>query len=156
MAKKAIKFGPGNVFLIPLEDKETYGVGQVIEITKEALNSVICGFYDLRVGRDFDVTEAVPERLIAVQFTTPDLLENGVWPIVGQAEPVNPNDYFDLDGLKANGYIGAEIEGSAIIRKFLSAYFGLIPWNCYYRDDYFDGMMLYPENKPKEIYFEEK
>lgn len=154
--KKVAVFEPGDIFLVPLEGSKSYGVGQVVEITKEALNSVICGFYSLQVDKEFKASDAVEKKLIAVQFTSPDLLKEGFWPVVGNVSSIDPNKYMGLDELKKNGYIGAEIEGSAIIRMFLSAYFGLIPWNTYYRDDYFDDMMLNPGNKPSNIFFEEK
>jgi len=158
MARKKVKFDMGDVFLVPLENDAGYGVGVVMAVTPDALNSILCSYYDIKLDtkEQFTIDDVNIDSLISVKFTTPDLLEEGYWDIVDNTKPLNPNDYFDFDGLKANGFIGANIRGSAIIRKFLSAYHGVHPWNCYYKDDYFDEMMLYPHNKPDCIYFIEK
>ncbi|MCL1043712.1 immunity 26 domain-containing protein [Shewanella marisflavi] len=158
MARKKVKFDVGDVFLVPLENDAGYGVGTVIEVTPDALNSVLCGFYNIYLAskEDFNVDDVTENKVISLQFTTPDLLKEGVWEVLKKVEPLEANDYFDFDSLKSNGYIGAEIEGSAIIRKFLSAFHGVHPWNCYFKDDYFDEMMLDPHNKPDCIYFIEK
>ena len=76
--------------------------------------------------------------------------------VIDRVEPFDPNQYIAFDLLRANGYIGAKILGSAIIMKFISAYLGHYPWNCYYKDDYFDEFLLYPENKPEHVYFSKK
>ncbi|NMH66934.1 Imm26 family immunity protein [Shewanella salipaludis] len=156
MTKKKIDINIGDVFVIPLENGDCYSVGVVVEITPEALNSVLCGFYDVKLNSTNEYSYETIGNLISIQFVTPDLLKNGQWMIVGHSTPLNPNDFFDFDGIKKKRYIGVEIEGSAIIRKFLSAYHGLHHWNCYYKDDYFDGLLLNPRNKPSNIYLIEK
>ena len=129
-----------------------------MEISLDALNSVLCSFYDIKIKdkADFKIDEADLEKLISIQFVTPDLLKEGYWEVIGNVSPINPNDFFEYDRLKADGYIGANIRGSGGIRKFLSAYQGVYHWNCYYKDDYFDELLLDPENKPDRIYFIEK
>ena len=156
--KKKIEFTTGDVFLIPLEGGDSFGVGMVIEKTPDALNSILCGFYDIKsTSKDeLNVQEIASGKPISIQFITPDLIEDGYWEVVGNTTPIEANEYFDFDGMKANGYIGAEVEGSAIIRKFLSAYQGVYHWNCYYKDDYFDELLLNPDIKPDRIYFIDK
>lgn len=154
--KKKMDINVGDVFAIPLEGSESYGIGIVIEITPEALNSVLCGFYDVKLNSTDEFNDANIGNLISIQFVTPDLLKSGHWMVVGHSPPLNPNDFFGFDEIKKKRYIGIEIEGSAIIRKFLSAYHGLYHWNCYYKDDYFDKMLLAPKNKPSHIYLIEK
>ena len=53
-AKKASSkaLQPGAVFLVRLVDG-THGVGQILKVTKEAMNSVLCAFFDVRLEGDF-------------------------------------------------------------------------------------------------------
>jgi hypothetical protein len=156
--KKKVSINVGDVFIIPLEDSVSYGVGVVIEVTPKALNSVLCGFYDLKIEseNELNMEDLNEKNLIAVQFVTPDLLKEGHWGIIENMTPVEPNNYLNLNELKSNGYVGAKIRGSCNIRKFMSAYLGVYHWNCFFKDDYLDDFLLYPEHKPERIYFIER
>ncbi|WHF57315.1 hypothetical protein OCF84_08945 [Shewanella xiamenensis] len=41
---KKISINDGDVFVIPLEGDVALGIGVVVEVTPDALNSVLCGF----------------------------------------------------------------------------------------------------------------
>lgn len=155
---KKISINDGDVFVIPLEGDVALGIGVVVEVTPDALNSVLCGFYDLKFNEKNDVKldDINDDNLISIQFVTPDLLKNGSWEIISRISPVDPNKYFDYEKLKSDGYIGANIRGSSNIRKFISAYLGLYHWNCFFKDDYLDDFLLAPEKKPERIFFIEK
>ena len=156
--KRKQSFVSGNVFLIPLENDGGFGVGVVVAVTKRALNSVVCAFYDLRVTDKCELVDTVLDDglIISVQFTTPDLLQNGVWEIVEGKKIIDINDYFDLDEMEENAFVGVSVIGSRNITKFLSAFQGVYHWNCFYRDDYLDKLLLASRNKPERIYFIDK
>lgn len=151
-------FNAGDVFLIPLVDDNGFGVGVVLDITPDALNSVLCGYCDIKfVNKDeFTLDNVNLKKLVSIQFTTPELLKNKRWPIVAKVQPVDPNDYFDYDGIKAKGFIGVDVRGASNIKEFVSAYQGVHHWNCFFKDDYLDDFLLFPDNKPDRIYYIEK
>lgn len=151
------KYIEGDVFLIPLTDG-SFAIGQLVKITKEALNSVICAFYDLRLETPNDYsTEFLDDgNIISVQFVTPDLLKRGVWKVVDSRADINLYEYIDLDEIIEKKYIGVDIIGSGNIRNFLSAYFGLYPWNFWFKPDYCDLLLLDHVSKPDNLIFESK
>lgn len=155
MAKrKKQKWGIGDVFLVPLSDK-TYTVGQVIGIEKEALNSAICGFSLVKVEDKQTAFTFSSDDFISVLFVTTDLLDSGDWPIVSNLEPVNVYNYFDIDRLRAEGFIGVKVTGSGIVIKFMDACFGYYPWNGFYQSNYLDQFLLSPDKKPLSIVLKE-
>jgi hypothetical protein len=156
--KKKIAFDAGDIFVMPLENEAGYGVGVVVKLTPDALNSVVCSFYDIKLESidAFNINDINEKNLISVQFTTPDLLQEGIWELIGKTTAIDPNNYFNFEELKVEGYIGAKIRGSSNIREFISAYLGVHHWNCFFKDDYLDDFLLHPEDKPSCIYFIEK
>ena len=145
----------GNIFLVPLEDNNFFGVGEILKITPDALNSVVCIFYSYKYADvdEFDMDMLSQKDVISTQFITPDLIKNGTWPIVAcRKTELNPEVFLNFSELFNNRFLNVNIEGSAIIRKFLSAYHGLHPWNCYYREDYFDDLLATNVVRPSNIY----
>lgn len=49
------------------------------------------------------------------------------------------------------GFVGVTVYGAAIIEAFLNAFFGYLPWDVYYRPDFFDEMLLSPDKKPRNL-----
>jgi hypothetical protein len=157
MAKRQ-RWSEGAIFFIPQSDG-LHAVGQVVQRTRQALNSAIVALYDLRrkSGETATVFDLKPEQLIAIQFTTPDLLNNGTWPVVGEGPVANLSvmsklsPIRDLPELEKSGFIGATITGSGIIRKFLDAFYGLRAWDDWADPNYLDTLLLSPEKKPKVL-----
>ena len=156
--KKKVGFESGDIFIIPLENEAGYGVGVVVESTPDALNSVICSFYDIKLAskEEFDISDIEEKNLISVLFTTPDLLQEGVWELIGKTAAIDLKNYLNLEELKADGYVGAKIRGSSNVREFISAYLGVHHWNCFFKEDYLDDFLLHPEYKPSRIYYLDK
>src|SRR5437762_2084390 len=133
------RWSEGALFLVPQSDGLS-SVGQVVRRTPEALNSVVCAFYDVRrkVDERLSAADLDADRLISIQFTTPDLLDAGVWQVAGHA----PVAHFDLmprfHELEAGGFVGAKIIGSGNIQKFLDAFHGLRPWDEWASPHYLD------------------
>ena len=152
--KKKVVIEAGDVFTIPLENQAGFGVGVIAELTPDALNSVICCYYDLKLeSKDqLKISDIDEKNLIAILFTTPDLLQNGVWEVIDKTTAIDPNNYLDFEALKAEGYIGAKIRGSSNVREFISAYLGVHHWNCFFKEDYLDDFLINPQQKPNRIY----
>jgi hypothetical protein len=50
--------------------------------------------------------------------------------------------------LRGSGFVGATVEGSAVVEKFVDAFYGLAPWNDWYVPDVLDNLLLCAEKKP--------
>lgn len=151
MAKNQ-KWQNGDVFLIPLLDG-TYAVGQVIRKTKEAMDSAVCAFFDMRLddADPLEVGKLTEESLVALKFCSVGLLDAGEWKVVDSRAPFDTSRYVDLDQLAENMYIGVRVVGSAILRELMNAYYALSPWNAFHDPEYLDKLLISPEKKPKNV-----
>lgn len=143
----------GDIFLVPLKD-HSFCCGQVLQVTKELMNSCICGFFDIRLSPDSSQFVPLPQErdLIAVQFVTSDLLKKGYWPIVGSGNvTIDLERYIPLQRIEARGLVGAVVEGSGIIQEFLNAYYGLRPWDDLADSDYFDKLLISRGRRPEHV-----
>jgi len=152
--RKKQQWSVGDIFLIPLSDK-TFSFAQILQYTGEALNSVVCAFFGLKVkdeaeGKD-RIVELNDSSLISVLFTTRDLLDSGDWLIVDNKHPIDISPYLNLNKMESEGFIGVKVIGSGIVSKFLDAYFGLYPWDGFYKPDYLDNLLISPKKKPKNV-----
>lgn len=144
----------GSIFLVPQSDGR-YSVGQVLRRVPQALNSVLSSYYDHRVASVAPVAAAtlLAETPISIQFTTPDLLDDGRWVVVGQAAPMHLDMLKDLDELERNQFVGASVRGSANMAAFLNAFYGLEPWDAFADPLYLDKLLLHPERKPSRLVY---
>ena len=71
------KFKPGDIFGVPLPN-DSMGVGQVLSLEPDALNSVGCVFFAATVSPSGLSGAMEP---IAALLVTPDLLKSGAWPV---------------------------------------------------------------------------
>ena len=55
--------------------------------------------------------------------------------------------HFVWEAFRDKLWVGAVIRGSGIVREFMEAYHGFIPWNTMADPDYFTKMLV--ENAPK-------
>lgn len=145
--KKKVQWKPGDLFGVALPDAQ-YCLGQALGIMGEFTNVVNCAFFDLR----FRAVDAAPspdmDRLIAVVSTTRDLLDRGRWPVVGHTPALIRKNDWPNERFAKKGYVGAETHGSGIVVHFLSAYYGLFPWDGYQDPEYFDKLLVSPAKKP--------
>jgi len=125
-----------------------YCLGQALGLMGDFKNIVNCAFFNIRFAQVGETPSLALDKVIAVVSTTRDLLDAGYWLVVGN-EPltINKKDWPN-EQYAANGYVGAKTYGSGIIKKFLAAYYGHFPWNCYKDPEYFDKLLLLPSKKP--------
>lgn len=148
MGKRKIKWQSGDNFLVPLKDG-SFGQGQVLSYEAQAMNSVICAFSSKHFVDLQEQIDGISEAdLIAVQFVTRDLLDNGRWKVVNNRPIIQWEKLIDIQAMRSKGFIGVSIQGSLIMANFLNAYHKLIPWNHYYDPDYFDKLLISPDHKP--------
>jgi Protein of unknown function (DUF2750) len=117
------------------------------------LNSAVCAFYDIRVkpGAGVSADELSADKLISIQFTTPDLLNSGIWALVAQFVPTHLERMTWLPALEKVDFVGATVRGSGIMMEFLSAFYGLSAWDDYADPAYFDKLLLTQDKKPSRL-----
>ena len=132
----------GDLFTVPLPDG-TFATGQIVAREAQMLNSWTCAFSRLRVPKEEMPIESIRlEVAISVQFVTGDLLKKGIWKIHGRAAVVIPKSAFPHEEFRDQGWIGATMRGSGIIRTFLAAFHGLEFWDAMKDPDYYQKLLL--------------
>ena len=145
----------GNLFAVPLSDGSSC-LGQIVGREAQMLNSITCAFYRTRVdSAAIESPQGVPDQqdLIAVQFTTKDLLTRRIWKVLGNFPVTLPQSLFPHEDKRAQNWMGATMVGSGNIDHFLNAYFGLEPWDQMHDPEYFDSLLLLPASRPKWVKF---
>lgn len=105
------------------------------------MNSITCAFYNVRKDNpEKNIKEFCAP--VAIQFVTKDLFTNGSWPRVGNEEVLVSENQLPYRDAQNNGWVGAKIIGSGIIRKFLSAFYGLRSWNEMHDPYYYEKLLL--------------
>ena len=146
--KNKVKWASGDLFKVPLDDGECC-LGQVLGQMGGFKNIVNCAFFDIRL-KDGDPPYFVLDKLIAVISTTRDLLDEGYWSIIGHQPMAVKKSGWPNEQFSNSGYIGAKTYGSGIVNHFLSAYYGLYPWNGYKDSNYFLKLLVSPSKKPPD------
>jgi hypothetical protein len=143
----------GDIFLVRnLDGAEC--IGQIVGQEREVLNSVSCAFFDRRIHNKSDlenIQTLPPELVFAVLFVTRDLLDSGLWRVIGQFPVTLPRDYFPYEQLRASGYIGAKVIGSKNVNDFLNAFYGLMPWDDWKDPAYLDKLLISSGKKPAHL-----
>ena len=145
----------GDLFKIPLADGSA-SLGHVVAQERDMLNSVTCAFYDLKVPENCPPQTLPPpsdEALIACLFTTQDLLCNGVWTVIGNSSPRISREHLPYENCRRNGWVGAKMRGSGIVRRFLDAYYRLAPWDDWADSKYLDAFLIDPSKRPNGLIY---
>ncbi len=148
MARKRQKWKEGDVFLLPLEDG-SHCVGQVLQITKRALNSVVCSFSKVRTSLADRSASFEKNDIVAVLFTTPDQLNDGEWSVIRhESQHDSADKYLDMQRFEAADFVGVKVIGSGIIVSLMRAWFGLEPWDDFFDPNYLDKCLLPGVSRP--------
>ena len=142
----------GDLIAIPIAD-ESRVLGLILSKQPEALNSVVCAFTLVHVETRPSTDQFEVSDVVAIRFVTRDLLDIGEWEVIGKAEVFDIQSMFDLDSHLKRRFVGTRVNGSGVIRNFLSACLGLVPWDMYFDPFEFDGILLRPELKPKKLIY---
>jgi len=135
----------GDLFWVPIDDG-TFVLGQVVEIKPEVLNSLTCAFYDIRVKEVTAKFSKLPNP-ISIQFVTKDLFVSGMWVRSGNKKVNVSRSQLPYRNTEKNGWIGAKIIGSGIVKNFLSAFYQLRAWDEMADSKYYENLLM-PGVKP--------
>lgn len=141
----------GDVVLIPQQDGGA-SPAQLIDHVME--NVVGIALYEVRATKEETIPELTSLPPIAVLLTTRDLLDEGVWQVVGDQEIGVDVDARPYERFRAARWVGAKVRGSGIVRQFLDAVFGLAPWDDWADPNYLDALLLDPSRRPAAAVFE--
>lgn len=152
--RKREVFEGTDCFAVRLADS-TYAIGQVLGRERDAMDSILCAFSTEHMrelptrGSSFDLAD----KIIAVLFVTPELLDSGAWSVIGPGRLLDPERYIPLRMQRKARFIGTTIVGAGNVKCLLDAYHGLYPWNGFAIPNYLDGLLLSPELKPKDVVY---
>lgn len=117
------------------------------------MNSALCAFTLTKAQLGQNSPKFDLKDVLSIQFVTIDLLDSGVWPVVGWMSPIDFHSAFDLEKHRSNQFVGTKICGSGNIINFLNACFGLEPWDDWYDPQALDGYLLTPRHKPPLVVY---
>ncbi len=154
MRKKQVpRVARGDVFLVPLLD-DTFAVGQILGVECDAFHAPACALFDLTTEQP--KVESCPltvDHLVASLFVTPDLLAMGVWPVVATSEVRLPASIYPYESTRKHGFVGAVVEGSAIVQEFMNAFHALAPWDAWHDPNFLDSLLISPSRKPTRLMY---
>lgn len=149
MKYKRFRWKRGAVYGIPLADA-SFGVCQAVDtmMTNVVYIAVFSYHFD-------ELPNVVPnlakENILSLGATWRQQLNNGSWPGIGVTEPVVEKCDFPNEATADNGYIGAKHSEAGLYAKFLSACFGLTPWNTMFDQDYWEEYLNTMNARPDRI-----
>lgn len=127
----------GDVFAFKLQDS-SLGFGQVIDSQYGAPS---CALFELKSAHELTTTEILKSRVVSILHIGSDLLDKGVWRVLGNHPPVAKSKKSQHGPRNQVGAVS--FGGGGIVEELANAYFGLVPWNGeYYREDYLDELLM--------------
>jgi len=140
---KKQKWKVGDIFQVPLENGK-YTFGQVVW---QSYNNPVCGLFDFSETEVPTLEEIISFPFISILSLTPNSLDNHRWKVLGNMNvSVQKKDV----PKKFNGTdcIGAVSFTSGTLEDLANAFYGVIPWNVYAEEDYFDQILLPSVKRP--------
>lgn len=127
----------GDVFAFKLQDG-SLGYGQVIDSQHGAPS---CALFERKTKDELAGHEVLGSRVVSILHIGSDLLDKGVWKVLGNHPPVAKSAESQHG---PRNQVGAKsFGGGGIVEDLANAYFGLVPWNGeYYREDYLNGLLM--------------
>lgn len=144
----------GDIFLVPTCAGD-FVPGQVIALEKRGMLCISCGLFDQRVsGADEAKHLSLDEKkCFSTLLATPSSLNDG-WSIIKNERLIIHKRLFPFEKeLSKKRGIGSKIYDPGIIEAFVDAFYGLKPWDMYFRPDYFDKMLISPAKKPSNLIY---
>lgn len=144
------RWSVGDVLLIPQKDGKCAAAHVIDHVMK---NVVGIALYEHRLDKSGVVLELAKLQPISVLLTTRELLDEGVWEVVGRQIVSLPAESRPYEEFRATGWVGAKVYGAGIVRQFLDAVFGLDPWDDWKDPNYLDGLLLNPGTRPAAVVY---
>lgn len=149
MGFKRVRWKQGTVYGIPLADG-SFGLCQAIDAMMT--NIIYIAVFSYRF-------ESLPEHapildkknILSLGATWRQSLNNGSWAFIGVCDPVLEKSMFPNENFADVGYVGAKHSDAGLYSKFLSACFGITPWNTMSEHDYWEEYLNTKNARPNTI-----
>lgn len=149
MSFKRVRWKPGTVYAIRLTDG-SFGICQAIDTMMPDV--IYIAVFSYRFDKVPDVVPVLDSKdVLNLGATWKQSLNNGTWAGLGEASPVAEKSDFPNEQFAHDGYIGAKHSDVGIYSNFLSACFGLIPWNTMFDPNYWEEYLNTPHIRPESI-----
>jgi hypothetical protein len=126
----------GDLFAVPLGDG-AFSFGQVLWNSAD-FNSPTCALFEHRAtDTAAAIDEILTSRTLTILHVPPAALDEGRWPVIGNADPINDPFAGPCGHPEQVGGIHSDI-----LEEMARAWWGLDPWNMYYKPTYLDFYLL--------------
>lgn len=144
----------GDIFFIPTSAGD-FILGQVIALEKRGMLCISCGLFDQRVSESIDGRQLSLDetKCFSTLLVTPPSFKGDRWPVVQNQKLVIPKKYFPYEKELSKGGIGSKMYDPGIVENFVAAFYGLKPWDMYFKPDYFDDLLIFPNKKPAKLIY---
>lgn len=150
MGKRKQAWSIGDVLMIPQKDGG-YAPAQILDHVMK--NVVGIALYERRVSKETKYPNLSALHPVSVLLTTRDLLDEGMWEVVGKQRIAVPADKRPYERFRESDWVGSKTYGSGIVRVFLDACFGLAPWDDWKDPNYLDALLLDPTTRPAAVVY---
>jgi hypothetical protein len=139
---KPKKWQVGDFFCFQLSNGE-FAYGQVLS---KDYGAPSCALFEAKSHAVLSIQEIGKARVISILHLGSNLLDKGLWKVVGGGKPMADPNSSQLGKRFAVGSIS--FGGGEALQSLAEAYFGLAPWNVgYCGDDYYYDKQLMPSVK---------
>lgn len=145
----------GDIFRVNLNNGSAI-LGQVIQYDKRGLPGYSLGLFDLpfESHQERTNTNLSFDKCFSILIgTTECFSRNSNWKVIGNQNLIIPKKYYPYERLRKSNKPGCILHNKSAIDEFVNAYYGLLPWDNYYKSDYLDGMLLSLEKKPLNLIY---
>ena len=156
MARKKIKWGIHQLFLVPQRDGK-YSTGVILD--SRYPNVAACAFFDERVTSPEGILisdYANEKNLISLVEVTVEQLSYGAWPVIGESSFRVARSRIPNEEYRSKNWIGAITYDAALVEDFLNAFYKLSPWDDWYDPNFLDEFLISPDKKPKDLIYIKK
>ncbi len=148
MKYKRSRWKQGSVYAIPLADG-SFGICQAIDsMMKNIIYIAVFSYHFDEVPTE--IPSLKKEDILSLGATWRQHLNNGSWATIGVTDPIVEKRDFPNEAF-APSYVGAKHSDGGLFSKFLSACFGLRPWNTMAKEDYFEAYLNTNNRRPSKL-----
>jgi hypothetical protein len=143
---KPKKWGTGDFFYFELSNGEL-AYGQVLG---KEYTTPTCALFEAKSRGILSVEDIRKSRVISILHLGSDLLDKGLWKVIGPGKLVA---HPDSSSLGKRGSVGTtSFGGGMALQELAEAYFGLAPWNVGYCGDdyYYDKQLMSGVTRPSQ------
>lgn len=147
----------GDLLVVPLINGK-FVLGQIIRFDKRGLHSISFGLFDVvldepKLSANFILDGSL---CFSTMLVLSDCMLRKGWAVIGNQKLKIPKKNYPYEKeLKKRG-VGASHFDYGACEQFVNAFYALIPWDCCYRPDLLDELLLSAEKKPQNLIYKNK